>query len=432
MSPFVQASGKSAVTVGVLVDDASPAKANFTGAATLAANQINQALAQTGIPMRINLVVAPYTAGQAQNVAIDLINTQGAIAMVTDTDGSTADVNRLNYDLFSPIAPNHVTVTCHECSSPSFNDPSGTDLGYADPDNWLFRTFYNAMFEASAQAQIALNRPNGGDIDGDGFLKIVVYSDQAHFLTGFAVQAALDALDPNPHSVELVFKVLPSTPDTRAAEMAAIFDTAPDGHAPDAVYLAFTQDNILESLSDYSAFSVSPKAPAQADTAIRRNFLLPSLLAAGGAGLEGTSVLSVSATASGPLFQSAFASATGQQPELTASFLYDAVAAQALAIAVANANNNGNIFPELVRDVFSDINTPGGTLIRPRVSDFKTASNKIKQQKPIDYDGASSPLDLTFDGENYPDLVHWKIQSGSFVELERYQCDPSVPNCQLR
>jgi hypothetical protein len=29
----------------------------------------------------------------------------------------------------------------------------------------------------------------------------------------------------------------------------------------------------------------------------------------------------------------------------------------------------------------------------------------------------------------YPDLVHWKIQSGKFVELVRYQCNPDRPTC---
>ena len=29
----------------------------------------------------------------------------------------------------------------------------------------------------------------------------------------------------------------------------------------------------------------------------------------------------------------------------------------------------------------------------------------------------------------YPDLVHWQIQGGQFVELEGYRCDPARPNC---
>ena len=32
----------------------------------------------------------------------------------------------------------------------------------------------------------------------------------------------------------------------------------------------------------------------------------------------------------------------------------------------------------------------------------------------------------------YPDLVHWKIQGGQFVELERYRCDPGTPSCAVQ
>jgi hypothetical protein len=419
--------------IGVLVDEASPAATNFSGAATLAQTQLNQALASAGVNGRYQVIVASYAAGQAQSVAVDLVNNQGVIAIVADTDQSTADVNRLNYDFASPIAPNHVTVTCYQCSSAEFNDVGSTDQGKADPDNWLFRTYYNASFEAPVQAQLVLGRTNHGDLDGDGFLKIVVYVDFPHFISSFfGLSSALDALYAGPHSVVPVFKAIPSTPDTRAAEMAQLFDTS-DGHRPDAIYLAISPGSFIEALSDYSTTAIAyPRPPASADNQERRNFLLPALLAAGGGSLEGSSVQLINSSSSGGLFKTAFVSATGQQPELTSSFLYDAVVAQAGAIGVARSNSP-TVFPELVRDSFPDINVAGGTIIRPRVSDFKTAATRIKNHQAINYDGASSPLDLTADtGENYPDLVHWRIQSGAFLELERYQCDPDHPNCARR
>jgi hypothetical protein len=348
--------------------------------------------------------------------------------VVSDVSGNTAAVNRLNYLDPSPAA-HRFPVTCYQCSSAFFNDPAQTDPGFADRDNWLFRTFFNATFESAVQVQLVLHRPGSGDFDGDGHLKIVVYYDAFHLSAATTMPPILDGLFSGPHSVELIAKTLPSTPATRAAELGAIFD-ADDGHRPDAVYLAFLPQNAPEALSDYTGFAFSPKPPATANNGVRRNFLLPSLLAAGGQGLEGSSVLTVSDSPSGALFQSAFAAATGQQPELTASFLYDAVVAQ--AIAIGWARSFGSLAPEVIRGNFPNINDPTGAVIRPSVKDFKTAAKRIKKQQPIDYDGASSPLDLTPEGEMYPDLVHWKIQGGQFVQLERYRCDPDHPSCQVR
>jgi hypothetical protein len=414
--------------IGVLVDDASPAKANFKAAAALAESQINQGLARAGIPHRFEVVVASYGAGLAQATAIDLVN-QGALGVVSDISGNTAAVNRLNYEAVPRIS-RKVPVTCYQCSSAFFNDPAQPDLGFADPDNWLFRTFFNATFESAVQVQLVLNRPGAGDFNGDGHLKIVVYYDSFHLSAATTMPAILDSLHSGPHSVELIAKTLPSTPASRAAELAAVFDTDPAGHAPDAIYLAFLPQNAPEALSDYTAFALSPKPPAQANNGVRRDFLLPSLVASGGEGLEGSSVLLVANSRAGALFKSAFVDATCQQPELTASFLYDAVVAQ--AIAIGSAFSSGAVSPEMIRDAFPAINAPGGTVIRPSVGDFKTAARRIAQHRPINYEGASSPLELTGAGEMYPDLVHWKIQGGQFVELERYRCDPQTPNCAVR
>jgi hypothetical protein len=412
--------------IGVLVDDTSPAKANFTGAAVLAETQINKGLEQAGISHRFDVVVANYAAGQAQAAAIDLVNNQGALAVVSDISGNSAAVNRLNYTTPAPIV-RKIPVTCYQCSSAFFNDPAQTDLGFADPDNWLFRTFFNATFESAVQVQLVVNRAASGDFNGDGHLKIVVYYDAGHLSAATTMPGLLDSLHAGAHSVELIQKTLPSTAATRASELAAVFDTAPDGHPPDAVYLAFLPQNAPESLTDYTAFAVTPKPPATANNGIRRNFLLPTLLAAGGEGLEGSSVLSVASSPSGPLFRTAFVAATGQQPELTTSYLYDAVVAQAIAIGTARAN--GGTSPAQIRASFPAINGPFGVVIRPQVKDFKTAALRIKQHKAINYDGAASPVELTPAGEMYPDLVHWKIQGGTFVELERYRCNPAAPNC---
>ena len=374
--------------IGVLVDNASPAKANFTAAANLARSQINQGLSQAGINRQFTLVVANYTAGQARATAIDLINNKGVLGIVADTDESTAAVNQLNHDLVPEIV-RQVPVTCYQCSSPSFNDPSSTNDAFRDDGGWLFRTFFNASFEVPVQAHMLLDRPNGGDFNGDGHVKAVIYHDPEHENLAFTFAPVLDSMHQGSHSVEVVLRT--ETGD----DMTTIFDSEPDGHFPDAVHLSFSAASLPAALSDYKNHPISPRPPVSTNDNGHRDFLLPALLAAGGEGLHGSSILRVDSSASGPLFRSAFMSANnGKQPEMTSSFLYDAVAAQ--AIAIGWADSFGDTDPDSIRANFGNISEPGQRVIRPRVADWKVAAQRIKQQLEINYEGASSPLDFDF------------------------------------
>jgi hypothetical protein len=315
-------------------------------------------------------------------------------------------------------------VTCYQCSSPRINDFADTNPGFSDIEGWLLRTYFNAAFENEVQARILVARPSKGDFNRDGHLKVVIYFDVDHQGLAFSFPTALDAVHSGAHSVEQVFKVLPSTPETRAAEMAQIFDTAPDGRKPDVVYLMFREPNIAESVGDYFSFPVSPRPPAQVNDEARRDYLLPTLLAKGGASLQGSSMLRVSSTSSGSLFRNAFASANGgKQPESTAAFLYDAIVLQAGAIGWAF--HFGSLDPQVILGNAFNVNDPTGKIIRPRVEDFKTAVQRIDSDQPINYDGAGSSVDLDGIGENFPPIVHWKIQNGKFEELEKYDCNPS-------
>jgi hypothetical protein len=418
--PLGAAAGQT-FKIGVLVDNASPAKNNLTAAATLAATQLNQGLAAAGSNHRFAVLVTPYDQGEEQDETIDLVNNQGVLAMVTDGSFTTGNVNLLNHELV-PRIDHEFPVTCYQCSSPRLNDLGDIHLGFSDPEGWLLRTYFNASFENEAQARVIAARPNGGDFNHDGHLKVVIYFDVDRQSLAFTFPAALDAVHPGSHSVEQVFKTNPSDPASRTAQMAEIFDTAPDGHAPDLVYLLVGPDKIAEALGDYSSFPVSPRAPAQVNDELRRDYLLPALLANGGASLQGTSMLRVSSTPSGALFRNAFVSATGVQPESTAAFLYDAIVLHAGAIGWAF--HFGSLDPAVILGNTFNVNDPTGKTIRPKVADFKTAVQRIGQEQPINYDGAGSSVDLDGIGESFPPIVHWKIQGGKFVELEKYDCNP--------
>jgi hypothetical protein len=437
----VRARRHETIRIGVLVDATGPARANFTAAATLAESRLNRGLAAAHSHFRVQVIAREFAAGQAVATAIDLVNTGGVHALVSDVSGSpngaagTVAVNRLNYE--TPSRINHkVPVTCYQCSSAFFNDPAQVDPGFADPDNWLWRTFFNATFESAVQVQLVHSRANLGEINGNGAVKITVYYDAGHLSAATTMPGLMDQIyGSSPHSVELIQKMLPSTPTSRAAELARVFDGANETTGqmdgpPDAVYLAFLPPNAPESLADYTAFAgVTPKAPATANNGVRRDFLLPTLLANGGEGLQGSSVQVVASSRTGRSFRRAFADETGQQPELTASFLYDAVAIEALA--ALRAAEGAGLSPEAIRDSLGRLNHPRGRDVRATASGFARAARLIDRGRRIDITGAASSLDLTPAGEMYPHLVHWTIQGGKFVESESYRCDPQHPVCAV-
>ena len=58
------------------------------------------------------------------------------------------------------------------------------------------------------------------------------------------------------------------------------------------------------------------------------------------------------------------------------------------------------------------------------------AAQLIQDGWPINYEGAYNPDDWNAVGDIFPPLVHWKVESGQFVEYEQFQCNPQHPLCQ--
>lgn len=407
--------------IGVLIDSALPGRDDFIAAVHLAEGHLNQGLLDGGASVQFQVLVTSYS-GDVQTPAIDLVNNQGALALVVDTSFPAANVNALNYD-FTPRLDHKVPVTCFQCSMSQIHDPGTFDIGFADVDHWLFRTFFNFAFENGVQARMVRSRPRAGDLNNDGFVKVVVYCDPEHFPAGLSFSNALDSVAAGPHATEPLIRS-----GNFDFDMSQIFDSDPDGHPADVVVMLMGPRDGFPALTAFNGFSAPFKPALQLADDLRRGAYLPALIASGIPNLEGSSVLTVNDSSAGPMFRNAFSAATGHLPEQTASYAYDAVVLPALGIAWAA--HFGQVEPALIQGLMaSTVNDPSGAAIRPRASDFKTAAQRIASDQPINYEGASSNLDIDFNGENYPDLAHWKIQSGKFSDLEIFGCDPDHPTC---
>jgi ABC-type branched-subunit amino acid transport system substrate-binding protein len=431
---------RKVVHLGALVDASGPMTTPLYAAAiTLAANQMNEAL-RRGDCHDIEFEIAfgddrSNTPAAARTEALRLVNEAGVLGLVSDSSGDTVAVNQLNYDPASPAA-RKVPVTCYQCSSGFLNDPGAVEsdpLAQAaerDADNWLFRVFYNANFEAKVLDQIIVARPNHGDRTGDGNLKISVYADGGHKSLATALGPALPAYYTGRSSVEVVFL---STPANMASEWLRVVDDRnetsglTDGE-PDLVVLAMLPVNVVSAVRAYR--SAGFKLPVVSNNSFRRNFILPKA-GADAEGLEGSSVALVDGGPSGRAFVEAFRAANGQDPEQTSSGAYDATMTQILATLVAAADVGGiaRVTSADVRAALPRVHDPAGDVIRPTVADLERAVRLVQQRRPIRYEGAYD--DGTWDaaGDMFPRLVHWAVRGGKFVELESFQCDPAHPAC---
>ncbi len=426
--------------IGVLDD---PSTTPLYGqAARLAALQVNQALAALRSNIRFELAFGDdqkNTPAIARSEALRLLNTERVLAIVSDSSGDTVQVNRLNYETASP-APYKFPVVCYQCSSGAINNPAATDAdafnqaALRDEQNFLFRIFYNANFEAKVLDQILVSKPNQGDRDGDGTLRISIYADGGHASLAQALGPTLSSYYSGATSVEIVTL---SSIANLAAEWPRVVDGlnettgASDGE-PDYVILAMLPVNVAPAVQAYRTGGFT--LPVLSNNSFRRNYVLAGLGSAA-EGLEGSSVALANDNLSGQLFINAFkAHNAGVGPEQTSAGAYDATASLLLAALVASHQVGG---PQLVtgasiRDALTKINRPRTVKIRPAVASYLSAAALAFVGLPFNYEGAYDSNDWDAVGDIFPPLVHWSVTNGAFVESESYLCNPANPLCPVQ
>jgi hypothetical protein len=408
--------------IGVVISSEDPAHTNYLAAINLAKNQVNQGLQQAGAGHSFELVVSTYTGFNAGPAAVDLINNQNVLAIVADNNQAAADVNRLNQIFGSPTVK-EVPVTCYLCSSARFNTDSDTDPGFGDAEGWLSRTFFNTAFEASMHIRFLRAKTRGGDFNNDGHLKVVVYFDSTYDIPSFNFPFIFDSMFTGSHSTKLVLRSSNAEDD-----LNQILDPGPDSRAPDYVFVNALPDAGLPLLTAYKN-RAGTKPPIAVNNEYQRDHRLPALLGTGLTSLEGSGFMRLAKNDSGNAFKTAFVAATNKQPEYAASFAYDSTVM--LMGAIGWAFHFGSLEPPVIQGNIFNVNDPSGRMIRPKVADFKLAAQRINSELPINYEGASSSMDIDFRGDHFPDLVRWKISSGKIAEQEAYSCPAffDIPLC---
>jgi Periplasmic binding protein len=435
------AAEKKIIRIGAVIDQTGGSTSPlYRAAVELAAKQMNEALDRSGSRVKFEFIYGDSKSNPpfAQQEALRLINQEQVKALVSDSSGVTIAINRLNYDPNSP-AKNKVAITCFQCSSSFINDPKVTEsdplvqAAERDADNWLFRVFYSAKFEAAALVQIALKRTNNGKGNGNGNFKIGIFADNAHRALATDVAKSLSSFHKDASSTEIIYM---TALDKLAADWPRVVDEKnetsgkTDG-APDVVIVAMLPEPASAAIKAYRQGGYT--IPILSNNSFRRNYILKQLGAVAN-GLEGSSVTQVDKSASGQAFLKAFKAATGQPPEMTSSGAYDGAVTLMLAalVAAGDSKEPRDVGPADIRQALPKINESKGRKIRPTVGDYTAAIKSIGQGKPINYEGAYHSIDWDAVGDMFPPLVHWKVENAQFVEYELYHCDPQRPLCPTK
>lgn len=436
----------STVALGAVLDrTGSLAAASWVDSANLAIADANSGLDLSGRGLRFKLQVSDSTNTPkvASQRAIELVSQKGVVGIITDSSQDDIALGSLAYDA-DPSNDLNVPIVCMACTSPAINNPNSVNA--ADPVNqatlrnekhWNFRALMDAMPQAKVFVGIAQGKAPLGDINGDGHFKLGVYYSDEAFGRGFAdaLKVTVAALGLSiPSSVELIPH--PATADPNAYDWASdirrLVDTnnettmAKDG-IPDLVSFVTFPQYVGSMAKSYGA---NGNGVPVLHTHVSR---FPSVLRLAGTSLvgqEGTSHIQLAPGPSGAVFASSLRAATGNDPQFLDAHTYDGVVALVLAVAIAGRglDDPSQVTGARVRDAMSRVSAAGGTIIRTGPAELAKAFDLIAADKPINYEGASGPLDFSPDGNVMDMLVLWKADSSAFGELATYDCISS-PEC---
>ncbi|MGC4087488.1 MAG: ABC transporter substrate-binding protein [Polyangiaceae bacterium] len=441
------------ILIGALADQTGASKSeSYQVALNLATTHMNAALRQAGLStIRFEMRVKDSQSlpDVAEMQAIALINDDKVKGIVSDVSADTLRVNQLNYNQATPTE-RKVPITCYACSAALFNDPSATNADpvlqatYRDEENWLYRVFFNGKYEAFAAARIMLNKPNGGDVNGDGNFKVSVYypdGDAFGLSSSNSIEAAVKNLAADmPHSVERV--IMPKGQDPTSYDWAKDLELLTDDRnettseadgKPDAIYLALLPLLATAAVSAYhdGAYDI----PLQAATAFRRNYILRAIQDKA-IGLEGGSPRVYARDEAGDAYADAYQIAAGDVPEMLSAYVYDCAVTLMLATlkAAVGLTDPTTVDPADVRTQMLSVTDAAGELVLATPAGLARAATLIRDGMPINYSGASGVGSWDSAGDTFPPLVHWTVvNDGSlrFREDEAYDCSPNEPTCRL-
>jgi hypothetical protein len=465
-------------SIGVLIDHSgSIARPAWRDAALLALDHTNAGLARvpawTGLRFSLRFADSANAPALAVERARALV-AEGVKVLVADTSDVAAALNATNYDS-DPSNDLAVPIICMGCTSPQLNNPFVGDPDAArqaalrDRDRWLWRTSAHSGPEAVALLRAARALGSAGDVNGDGRWKVAVYVSDNEFGTSSfkALQDARDRhfplnRDPNTMTEQpggLHLELVKHPPSVEAndydwgGDLALVIDgenrspsvnpgLVATGELPPEVEQDGFPDAIIEATFPLFAASIT-RAYAEAEVTIpfihgdnwRRETTLIKLLPLDIEGHQGVSHAVVdNCETSGAAFARGMTERTGRGPGLWDSQTYDATVTVMLASLAALRASGASSLPALtgqqVRDGLESLRQErGGQIVEAGPEGLARAADAIAEGQPIDYEGASGPVDFDEHGNVLNNFVQYRVKGRRFVDEITYACVTDPVGC---
>jgi hypothetical protein len=458
-------------SIGILIDHSgSIARPAWQDAALLALSHTNAALervpAWAGVRFALRFADSANSPALAVLRAQSLVRDVGVKALVADTSDVAVALNRTNYD-DDPGNDLAVPIICMACTSPQLNSPFVGDPDPArqaalrDRDQWLWRTAAHSGPEAVALLRAARALGTEGDVNGDGRWKVAIYVSDNEFGSSYfrALQEARDRhfplnRDPTTMTEEpggLHLELIKHPPNVEAndydwgsdlGKMVDAENRSPGvnpglvvtGELPPDVEQDGFPDAIIEATFPLFAASIT-RAYAEAGVTIpfihhdnwRRETTLIKLLPLDIEGHQGVSHAIVdNCETSGATFAAGMTERTGRGPGLWDSQTYDATVTLMLASLAALQDAGQTSLAALtgtqVRDALERLRQTAGERVHAGADGLARAAGALAQGRPIDYEGASGPVDFDENGNVLNNFVQFRVKGRRFVDEITYAC----------
>ncbi len=414
----------------------------WTQTIQFAVDEANQGLKQAGVSA-FAFKVSTNDSTNTPSVALQQAQTEvfqnRAVAVIADASQDDIVTNELNYDS-DPTKRLNVPIVCTACTSPSINSATYVNASDAldqttrrDPNHWNYRTTMSSTLEAKVLVGLLLAQGSNGDVNGDGTFKISTYASDEPFGQGFeaAIKAALAVQAPtaimealrhpgnaDPNTYDWTGGLTRLTDNQTESAAGTVTDVVPDA----IVEMSFAQ----LSAAMVKAYVAGGFTTPFFHTHNIRTQVGVQELGTVFVGNRGTSHVLTDGD-SGAGFALRWRASSGLVASFWDSNAYDSAMVIMLAALVALHDNNLTdplaLTGPQVRDGFAKINDKSDAAM-PVVSGadgFESAVNAIANGTPIDYQGASGPMD--FDNGNVIDNVAaWDVEHEAFVDKVVYDC----------
>jgi branched-chain amino acid transport system substrate-binding protein len=435
-----EAPRNATVTLGQVIDrTGSIATPSWSDSIRLAVGTANQGLKHAG-HNELRFAIAEANSGNAPDMsragALQVVEKQGAKAIITDSSQDDIAINMLAYD-GDPSHALNVPLVCMACTSPGIDNPAAND---ADPVKqaalrnglgWNFRTTMSDSYQARLLAHMLVSGAARGDANSDGHLKLGIYASDDPYGHGFSESLKANVLQLSPEaSVEQIFHDVKAVPAEYpwAADVTRLTDkrnesTGKTDGTPDAVVAI-----------SFPKFEINfTRAWLDSGTKVRlvhtHNFRAARVLdVLSGAveGQEGTSQAVLGDGNSARIFAEDLKGLTGMQPAFRDAAAYDAAMTLMLATVHAAKQNKladaSQVTGAMIRDSMRAINDPAGESVEAGVPGFARAVQLVYDGRAINYLGASGPCDFDAHGDVVTQLARFRVQAGQFLDAEKYDC----------